>query len=78
MGIHPTQKPAELFLRPLSFHTEPNDICYEPFLGSGTQLIACERLGRRCYAMELESHYVDVAVIRWGAFTDEKAQVEEP
>jgi len=73
MGIHPTQKPVELFMKPISFHTQANDICYEPFLGPGTQLIACERLGRRCYALELEPHYVDIAVARWEAFSGEKA-----
>ncbi len=76
MGIHPTQKPLELFERPISYHTEPNDVCYEPFLGSGTQLIACERLGRRCYALELEPAYVDVAIRRWEAFTGGRAQKE--
>jgi DNA modification methylase len=53
-GYHPTQKPVELFLRPIEFHTRPGDIVYEPFLGSGTQLIAAERTGRICYAMEQE------------------------
>ena len=47
MGIHPTQKPLALFERPIGFHTAPGAICYEPFAGSGTQLIAAERLGRR-------------------------------
>ena len=46
---------------------------YEPFLGSGTQLIAAEKLSRRCVAMELEPHYVDVAVLRWEAFTGQQA-----
>ena len=77
MGIHPTQKPLELFERPINYHTEPNDICYEPFLGSGTQLIACERLGRRCYAMDLEPTYVDVARARWEAFTGQAAVLEK-
>jgi DNA modification methylase len=77
MNIHPTQKPLELFLRPIEYHTEPGDICYEPFLGSGTQLIAAEKLGRVCYAMEREPQYVDVAVMRWEAFTEEKAIREE-
>ncbi len=73
MGIHPTQKPLALFERPIGFHTEPGAICYEPFLGSGTQLIATERLGRRCYALELEPRYVDIAVARWQAFSGELA-----
>lgn len=76
LGIHPTQKPVDLFLRPISYHTEPNDICYEPFLGSGTTLIAAERLGRRCYAIEQEPRYVDVAIARWEAFSGEKARPE--
>jgi DNA modification methylase len=70
---HPTQKPVELFLRPIVFHTQAGDIVYEPFSGSGTQLIAAERLGRCCYAMEQEPVYVDVAVRRWEAFTGETA-----
>jgi DNA modification methylase len=53
-GIHPTQKPVELFIHPIEFHTRPGDICYEPFSGSGTQLIAAEHTGRICYAMEME------------------------
>jgi DNA modification methylase len=74
-GVHPTQKPVELFLRPIEYHTEPNDICYEPFSGSGTQIIACERLGRRCFAMEQEPQFVDVARIRWEGFTGLKAEL---
>ena len=74
MGIHPTQKPLEIFERPISYHTEPGDICLEPFLGSGTQLIAAERLARRCYAIEMEPTYVDVAIERWEAFTGDKAE----
>jgi DNA modification methylase len=76
MNIHPTQKPLELFMRPMEFHTEPGDICYEPFLGSGTQLIAAEKLGRVCYAMEQSPEFVDVAVLRWEAFTGQKAERE--
>lgn len=74
-NIHPTQKPLELFLRPIEYHTDPGDVVYEPFSGSGTQVIAAEKLGRRCFAMELEPRYVDVAVLRWEAFTGEKAEV---
>ena len=76
MNIHPTQKPLELFLRPIEYHTEVGDLCYEPFLGSGTQLIAAEKLGRVCYAMEREPQYVDVAVKRWESFTGERAVKE--
>ncbi len=72
-GIHPTQKPVEIFSRPIEYHTERGDVCYEPFSGSGTQIVAAERLGRRCYAVEMEPRYVDVAVLRWEEFTGEKA-----
>ena len=72
-GYHPTQKPVELFLRPIEFHTRPGDVVYEPFSGSGTQLIAAERTGRICYAMEQEPRYVDVARARWEAFSGQKA-----
>ena len=77
MNIHPTQKPLELYLRPIDFHTEPGDILYEPFLGSVTQLIAAEKLGRVCYAMEREPKYVDICIQRWEVFTGEKAIREE-
>ncbi len=74
-GVHPTQKPVELFARPIEFHTQPGEICYDPFLGSGTTMIAAERLGRRCYGMEIEPRYVDVAVRRWEDFTGREAEL---
>jgi len=49
---------------------------YDPFLGSGTTLIACEKLDRVCYGMEIEPRYVDVAVKRWQDFTGRKAVKE--
>ncbi len=73
-GIHPTQKPVELFSRPIRWHTLPGEICYEPFSGSGTQIIAAERLERRCFAMELSPAFVDVAVARWEALTGNTAE----
>src|SRR5438309_5380247 len=75
-GIHPTQKPVELFVRPIEFHTRPGDVVYEPFSGSGTQLIAAERTGRLCYAVEQEPRYCDVAVARWESLSGEKARRE--
>lgn len=72
---HPTQKPVELFARPMRKHTKAGDVCFEPFSGSGSQLIAAEQLGRRCFAMELEPTFVDVAVRRWEAFTGRKAEL---
>lgn len=67
-GIHPTQKPLEIFERPMGYHTHAGEIVYEPFSGSGSQLIAAARTGRRCYAMELAPEFVDVARIRWTNF----------
>jgi DNA modification methylase len=74
-GIHPTQKPVELFRRPLRFHTKKGDLCFEPFLGSGTCLIAAEELGRRCHGIDKQPGYVDCAVTRWEQFTGRKAEL---
>lgn len=74
--LHPTVKPTEVFAIPMRIHTEPGDICYEPFSGSGSQIIAAERLNRRCFAMEIEPHFCDVAVKRWEDFTGMKAILE--
>ena len=52
-------------------HTQRGDICYEPFCGSGSQLIAAEQLGRRCYALEISPHCCDVIVRRWIHFVGE-------
>jgi DNA modification methylase len=71
---HPTVKPVEIFARPIRFHTVPGDVCLEPFSGSGTQIIAAEQLGRRCFAMEKAPEYVDVAVARWEKLTGKKAE----
>jgi len=72
-GIHPTQKPVAIFERPITYHTRSGDVVYEPFSGSGSQIIAAERLGRRCFAMELAPEFVDVEVARWERFTGRKA-----
>ena len=62
-GGHSTQKPVECMERPLRNHGHGE--VYDPFLGSGTAMIAAEKLGRVCYGMEIEPRYVDVAVRRW-------------
>jgi DNA modification methylase len=61
---HPTEKPLELFATPIMLHTQPGDLCYEPFSGSGTHLCAAEKTGRRCFAMEIEPAFVAVALER--------------
>jgi DNA modification methylase len=62
---HPTSKPVEVFAIPMRQHTRRGEICYEPFCGSGSQLIAAEKLGRRCFAIEISPHYCDVIIRRW-------------
>ena len=71
---HPTVKPTEIFAIPMRVHTKPGNICYEPFSGSGSQIIAAEQLNRKCFAMELEPVFCDVAVRRWEEFTGKKAR----
>jgi DNA modification methylase len=64
---HPTSKPCKLFGLPMEMHTERDDICYEPFSGSGSQLVAAQQLGRRCYAIEKSPPFVAVALERMAA-----------
>jgi DNA modification methylase len=70
---HGTQKPVRLFEIPILNHTVAGDSVYDPFCGSGTAIIAAEKLGRACYAMELDPKYVQTAVTRWEQFTGQKA-----
>ena len=63
--VHGTQKPVECMRRPMLNNSAPGQAVYEPFLGSGTSVIAAETCGRICLAMELDPAYVDVAVTRW-------------
>ena len=65
-----------LIQRAIENSSSVGEIVLDLFLGSGTNLIACERSSRICYGMELEPNYVDVAVMRWEAFTGEKATKE--
>jgi DNA modification methylase len=74
-GGHSTQKPVECMARAIRNHDAPE--VYDPFLGSGTTLIAAEQLGRRCYSIEIEPQYVDVAVRRWENFTGKQAEIEK-
>ena len=73
---HPTQKPVGLYERPIKNHTQRGDLVYDPFLGSGTALIAAEGLGRVCYGVELEPRYCDVIVRRWETLTGKTATLE--
>lgn len=73
---HPTMKPVEL-VAPMIFNSSlPKEIVADPFLGSGTTLIAAEQLGRICYGIEIEPRYCDVAVRRWQQATGNTAILE--
>ena len=74
---HPTSKPIEIFAIPMRQHTQAGELCYEPFAGSGSQIIAAERLSRRCFAIERETKYCDVILRRWEAETGREAQLLE-
>lgn len=74
--LHPTQKPVEIFARPIRKHTKVGEICLEPFLGSGSQLIAAEQMRRRCFALEIEPIYAALSIERWNAMTGEQPTLE--
>ena len=71
---HPTQKPVELSTNALSHHNSKNIL--DLFLGSGSTLIAAEKLNRKCYGMELDPKYCDVIIKRWQEFTGKQATHE--
>ena len=66
--------PVALPVKGILLMSEPGDLVVDPFLGSGSTLIAAEKTGRICYAMELDPTYVDVAVQRWEEYTGQKAK----
>jgi site-specific DNA-methyltransferase (adenine-specific) len=66
---HPTMKPVEMWAYAIGNHTKSGDTVYEPFSGSGTTIIACEQLNRRCRAIEISPAYVAVAIQRWADAT---------
>ena len=73
---HPTQKPVQLAVEAIDKTTKPKSIVLDLFLGSGSTLIACEKLDRICYGMELDPKYCDVIIKRWENFTGKKAELE--
>jgi site-specific DNA-methyltransferase (adenine-specific) len=68
---HPTMKPVELWARALHDGSRQGDIVYDPFCGSGTSVLACEQLSRKCYAMELSPKYAAVILQRWHDMTNQ-------
>lgn len=74
---HSTQKPVDCMRRPILNNSSPGQAVYEPFMGSGTTVIAAETTGRVCYGMEINPEYVDLAVRRWQDFTGKVAVREK-
>lgn len=76
LAAHPTVKPLDLVADALLDTTHRGDTVLDPFLGSGTTLLACEQTGRVGYGLELDAHYVDVAVRRWQALSGCDARLQ--
>ena len=74
--VHGTQKPVECMLRPIENSSQPGDAVYDPFVGSGTTIIAAQIAGRRCYAMDLDPVCCTMAIDRWQDYTGHEAVLE--
>lgn len=73
-ALHPTMKPIPLMARAIVNSTRKGDIVLDPFGGSGSTLMACEQMGRRCATVELDPHYADVIIDRWEQYTGREAE----
>jgi len=73
---HPSQKPVALFEAPITNHLSAKGLVYDPFLGSGTCIIAAQRAGAVCYGLELDPRYVDVICARWQDFSGQAPVLE--
>ena len=67
-------KPVELVGRAIANSSAVSDIVYDPFVGSGSTIVAAETLGRRCYGLDIDPKYVQVAIERWQNFTGRTAE----
>lgn len=74
---HPSMKPVELIARAITNSSLRGEKVYDPFLGSGTTMIAAEQLERTCYGMELSRQYADVCCVRWSTLTGEQPILNE-
>src|SRR6187431_3205016 len=73
LGTHPTVKPVAMVADAMRDCSRRGDIVLDPFMGSGTTIMAAERVGRRGYGLELDPLYVDATVRRWQNFTKRDA-----
>lgn len=76
--FHPTQKPVELFRMVLSDYSADGEQIMDPFMGSGTTLIAAEMTARKCLGLEIDCGYIDVIVNRWQEFAGKEAILDAP
>ena len=67
--------PEPVLERILKSTSRAGDLVLDPFVGSGSTIIACEQMGRRCVAVELDPHYADVTIERWEQFTGKTAEL---
>ena len=74
LALHPTVKPVAMVADAILDCTARGEIVLDAFLGSGTTVIAAERVGRRCYGLELDPVYVDTVIRRWQALTGGNAR----
>lgn len=74
---HPTMKPIPLIAYQIENSSKKGDLVLDMFGGSGSTLIACEKLGRKCVTMELDPHYCDVIISRWEEMTGQRATLDE-
>ncbi len=72
--VHPTQKPVDLCVKAALNNTKDDEIILDLFLGSGSTMIAAEKINRRCYGMELDPKYCDIIINRWEEYTGGKAE----
>jgi DNA modification methylase len=69
LAAHPTVKPIAMFVDAMRDCTRRGDIVLDPFVGSGTTILAAEQIGRRAYALDIDPKYVDVSIRRWQQYT---------
>ena len=74
--VHPTQKPVGMLGEILKDFSQENNLILDQFGGSGSTLIACEQLHRKCFMCELDPHYCDIIIQRWEKLTGKKAVLE--
>lgn len=75
--LHPTVKPQEIIQPAIEVCSSPGERILDPFLGSGSTLIACEKTNRKCFGMEIDPHYGEVIIQRWQKFSGKKAHRED-